>query len=179
LNASINTPTTAASPDAKAVDAADRMELMVARRDRLRKAQGLFDEVVQLYRNQPPTTDIDKLYLRLAYFYRADASFDLGNYEQAIELYNAAAIRYEDDPSSLAAHVQIVNAYVSLGRLDEARTANERARWMLRRMPGDAFADSGVLPRQYWEQYLGWAGKAGLWRDDASAPERTSTADVR
>jgi len=168
---------------ALAGDTADQLELMVARRDRLRKSRDYFGEVVDLFRNDPPRNDVDKLYLKLSHFYRADAAFDLGEYEEAVRLYDAAAFRYQDDPSSLAAYVQIVNAYVALGRVDDARTANERARWMLRRMPGDAFEDAGVLPRQYWEQYLGWAGNSGLWNEQDGAKSGNAkpetSADLR
>ena len=63
----------------------------------------LYDRVIDLYRASPPLQDIDKLYQKLAHFYRADCLYDLGNYEEAIKLYDAAAFRYQEDPSALAA----------------------------------------------------------------------------
>ena len=51
--------------------------------------------------------------------------------------------------------MQIVNAYCALGKTDEAKTANERAKWLLRRMPPDAFKDGGfTMPKEYWDQWL-------------------------
>jgi len=147
------------------VDAATSLaEAAAAKRDRLSKAKGLFDRVVEIYRQTPPTTDLDKLYLKLSHFYRADCLFDLGQYEEAIKLYDAATLRYQDDPSALAAYVQIVNAYCAMGRTEEARTANERAKWLLRRMPAEAFTDGSFsMPKEYWEQWLKWTSDSGIW----------------
>lgn len=132
--------------------------------ERLTKAKALFDQAIDLYRTTPPTKDIDRLYLKLSHFYRADCLYDLGRYEEAIRLYDAAAFRYQDDPSALAAYVQIVNSYCALGKMAEAKTANERAKWLLRRMPPEAFDGGGfAMPKSYWEQWLAWTSKAGMW----------------
>ena len=90
--------------------------------------------------------------------------YDLNQYAEAIKLYDEAAFRYQNDPSALAAYVQIVNANVALGRLDEAKAANERAKWMLRRMPSESFDGSGsVMTRASWEKWLQWSTNSGLW----------------
>jgi hypothetical protein len=48
--------------------------------------------------------------------------------------------------------------------MDEARTANERAKWLLRRIPPDAFNDGSFsMPKSYWEQWLKWTNDAGMW----------------
>jgi tetratricopeptide (TPR) repeat protein len=142
----------------------DRVELVVSRRDRLRKARSLFEHVIDASDGELPTAEIDQLYLKLAHFYRADCLFDLNEFDESIKLYDVAARRYQNDPSALAAYVQIVNAYVALNRPDDARAANERAKWMLRRIPPDAFAQAGTfnISKQYWEQWLGFAGESGL-----------------
>jgi tetratricopeptide (TPR) repeat protein len=143
----------------------DPAELKRARDERLRRASGLFDQAVEYYRQSGVTAEQDKLYLKLSYFYRADCAYDLGDYAEAIRLYGAAAFRYQDDVSSLTAYVQIVNANVALGKVDEAKAANERAKWMLRRMPGNAFENGSFLgSRTYWEQWLKWTGDSGLWK---------------
>jgi tetratricopeptide (TPR) repeat protein len=144
--------------------ARDAAEAALARQERLGKAKGLYDRVVDWYRVSPPIRDIDRLYQKLSHFYRADCLYDLGNYQDAIKLYDAAAFRYQDNPSALAAYVQIVNAYCALGKVEEAKTANERAKWLLRKMPGTAFEDGGFnMPKAYWEQWLKWAGNSGMW----------------
>ncbi len=145
----------------------DIEEATAARTHRLGRARALFGTVIGLYRGAPPRTDLDRLYLKLAYFYLADCVYDLGAYAEAIRHYDDAAFRYQDDPSALAAYVQIVNANVALGRLEEAKAANERAKWMLRRMPQDAFnegAAAGALSRAAWEKWLEWSTQAGLWK---------------
>ena len=116
------------------------------------------------YQVHPPTSELDTLYFKLAHFYRADCVYDLGSYDEAIRLYDAAAFRYQDDPSALAAYVQIVNSYCALGKINEAKTANERAKWLLRKMPEASFSDASFpMPKAYWEQWLKWTGNTGLF----------------
>jgi len=144
--------------------AGEAVDATVAKKERLAKAAALYDRVIELYRKDLPGTETDKLYLRLSHFYRADCMYDLGRYEEAVRLYDAAAFRYQDDPSALSAYVQIVNSYFALGKVDEAKTANERAKWLLRRMPQEAFNDGGFsMPKNYWEQWLKWTSEAGMW----------------
>lgn len=155
---------TASVSESPASAAADLAEAAAAKRDRLVKSKALFDRVIETYRQTPASTDLDTLYLKLSHFYRADCMFDLGEYEEAIKLYDGATLRYQDDPAALAAYVQIVNAYCAMGRIEEARTANERAKWLLRRMPADAFANGSFsMPKEYWEQWLKWTSDAGIW----------------
>ncbi len=144
--------------------AGGEVEVRHARQERLIKAKGLFDRAISLYRTTPPTQDVDKLYMKLSHFYRADCLYDLGQYEAAIKLYDEAAFRYQEDASALAAYVQIVNSYCALGKMDEAKTANERAKWLLRRMPPETFENgSFTMPKSYWEQWLKWTSKSGMW----------------
>ncbi len=152
---------TSNSPSAPAVD---MVEANAARRSRLEKARSLFDRSIEVYSRKAPTTDTDRLYQKLSHFYRADCMYDLGNYNEAIKQYDAAAFRYQDDPSALAAYVQIVNAYCALGKLEEAKTANERAKWLLRRMPPESFQNGAfAMPKAYWEQWLKWTSASGMW----------------
>ncbi|MGD0463225.1 MAG: tetratricopeptide repeat protein [Tepidisphaeraceae bacterium] len=149
------------SPNAVATEVA---EAAAARRDRLLKARGLYDEVVDLYHAAAPADDIDKLYQKLAHFYRADCMYDLGAYQEAIKLYDAAAFTYQNDPSSVSAYVQIVNAYFALGKPEEAKAANNRAKWMLQHMPAEAFQDGTFsMPKKYWDQWLQWTNDSGMW----------------
>ncbi|HTL28651.1 MAG TPA: tetratricopeptide repeat protein, partial [Tepidisphaeraceae bacterium] len=154
---------TASADDASKV-AVDPQEAQGARRDRLTKAKSLYDRVVELYKGKQPTREVDQLYLKLSHFYRADCLYDLGKYAEAIQLYDAAAFRYQEDPSALAAYVQIVNAYCALGKIEEAKTANERAKWLLRRIPPESFANGTFsMPKNYWEQWLKWTSESGMW----------------
>lgn len=161
LDAQLSSPTTQPTTQ----PAPDLAEVNAARKARLTKARQFYDKLIDWYRDKSPDTDVDKLQLKLAHFYRADCVYDLGDYAEAIKLYDTAAFRYQDDPSALAAYVQIVNAYCAMGKMDEAKTANERAKWLLRRMPADAFSDSGLsMPRKYWDQWLSWTSNSGMWK---------------
>lgn len=156
-------------------------EVETARRERVGQAQELFKRVIELSRAPVAgatsmaaagagkaaergaggaESEIEKSQLRLAHFYRADCAYDLGEYAEAIKLYNQAAYRYHDDASSLAALVQIVNSHVALGNVEEAKSANKRAKELLKRMPEKAFTDgSFALPREYWQRWLDWSNK--------------------
>ncbi len=157
-------PATAPSTPLDAANLATRAEAAAAKRDRLERARRLYDDVIEHYRVLPPTRDADTLYQKLAHFYRADCLFDTQNYEEAIRLYDAAALRYQDDASALAAYVQVVNCYRALGRPEEAKTANARAKWLLRRMPAETFANGKLsMPKAFWDDWLNWNNTAGLW----------------
>ncbi|MEL7237611.1 MAG: tetratricopeptide repeat protein, partial [Planctomycetota bacterium] len=67
----------------------------------LSEASRLFDQALARYETTSPDDELDRTYQRLAYFYRADCAFDLGNFEEAVSLYDQAAFRYQDDPSAL------------------------------------------------------------------------------
>jgi tetratricopeptide (TPR) repeat protein len=144
--------------------AAAQAQAASEKRTRLGKAHELYEKVIALYARQLPSRDLDRLHLKLSHFYRADCLYDLGRYEEAIKLYDAAALKYQDDPASLAAYVQIVNSYCALGKFDEAKTANQRAKWLLRKMPESAFRDGSFsMPKAYWEQWLKWTNDSGLF----------------
>jgi hypothetical protein len=60
--------------------------------------------------------------------------------------------------------VQIVNSYCALGKSDDARAANERAKWILTRMPPEAFQnDSFSMPKKYWDDWLKWTSQSGVF----------------
>ena len=95
--------------------------------------------------------------LRNCYFGRADALFDQGKYDEAIQAYSAATNRYQHDPESLEAYVQIASCHRRLGRISEARGTLEQARVVLQRIRPDAdFAQTTRLARQDWVQLLDW-----------------------
>ena len=95
--------------------------------------------------------------LRNCYFGRADALFDLGRYDEAIQAYSAATNRYQHDPESLEAYVQIASCHRRLGRISEARGTLEQARVVLQRIRPDAdFARTTRLARQDWVHLLDW-----------------------
>lgn len=142
----------------------DLAEMLKAKKERLGKARQLYDRTIDYFKKNPPTIDLDRQYLKYAYFYRADCEYDLANYPEAVSLYDAAAFLYQDDPSALAAYVQIVNANCAMGKHEEAKAANERAKWLVKRINPQTLGEGNVsMPKQYWEQWLKWSGDAGMW----------------
>jgi tetratricopeptide (TPR) repeat protein len=100
---------------------------------------------------------IEAAILRNCYFGRADALFDMEQFEKAIEAYSAATNRYQHDPESLEAYVQIASCHRRLGRPNEARRTLDQARVVLQRIRPDAdFVRTTRLARQEWGPLLEW-----------------------
>ncbi|MEX0776186.1 MAG: tetratricopeptide repeat protein [Phycisphaeraceae bacterium] len=157
---------------------ASRQELEQERNRRLDQAQVLYSQVISELESRRPEslTRIEKLYWRNSYFYRADCAYDLGRhgapgrFEQAIALYDMAARRFDDQPASLIALVQMVNAYCELNRIQEARAVNQRARQQLKRLPADAFSDPDLpMSREHWESWLRFTSEHNLFDSQANA----------
>jgi tetratricopeptide (TPR) repeat protein len=112
---------------------------------------------------------IEELSLRNAHFYAGDLLTDLGRYDEAIRAFDLARDRYNNEPATLVALIQIVNIHVARGDLRRARTANERAKRFYLGLP-DSTWDDPTLPmdRRDWQawldassQLLATAGSAG------------------
>jgi TolA-binding protein len=128
-----------------------------ARLDRLRKAQGLFDQVRRSLegRDARRMTSLEQLELRNSYFYLGDCAFDLKDFETAIHHYDTARERYPKDPASLVAMIQIVNAYVELGDKQRAETANNRAKAFYDSLPPTVWADPNLpMDKADWQRWL-------------------------
>lgn len=149
-----------------------RQELILAREANLWQAMNLFQAVRDTYeaRGTADLTDLERVELRNAMFYLGDCAYELGDYAAAIEYADDARLRYSNDPASLVAMVQIVNAYVEQGEWDLARTAQERARQHLERLGSDdRIWNNPNLPmeRKHWER----------WLDSKSLLDRRAGAD--
>jgi len=95
--------------------------------------------------------------IRNCYFGKADALFDLGRYEDAAFAYSAATNRYQHEPESLEAYVQVAACYRRLNRTAEARGTLEQARVVLRRIRADAdFKRTTRFNREEWGQMIDW-----------------------
>ena len=94
-------------------------------------------------------------FLRTSYMDRAGCAYALGDFSAAIKLYDVAATRFSQDVTAVEAYLQIVNAYQAMKQPAQASAAAERARWVLKRIPEDAFGKGTVkLTRQYYEGLL-------------------------
>ncbi|USN98578.1 MAG: tetratricopeptide repeat protein [Phycisphaeraceae bacterium] len=136
----------------------------------LRRAIELFTQVRdELGKRDPRTlTQLEETYLRNSSFYLGDCAFDLRSFEEAIEYYRMARSSYPGDPAVLVALMQIVNAYIELGDMRSARTANERARAFYQSLPKEVWDDPNLpLGRQEWERWLD--SNAKLYQDSSVA----------
>jgi tetratricopeptide (TPR) repeat protein len=157
--------------------------------ERLKQARRLYDQVIDRYRPRDASTlsELDKLYLKLSHFYRADSVYDLSRmldpgdlspFVDSLELYDRAAWIYQDDPMAMSAYIQMINCYLRGGKIDKARMTLQRARWALKGVSDEAFARYAPdEDRKYWEAYLTWLEKtptfsivaSGLTEADAGA----------
>jgi len=142
-----------------------RIELERTREERLRRALELFAEVRDaLDAPDRRLSPLEAVYLRNASYYLGDCAFDLGEFRDAIRHYGAAVDRYNNDPSSLVAMVQIVNAYVEMGDLERARTADERARRFFMTLPEQALNDPTLpMTRRDWQRWLDSTSRLRLY----------------
>ena len=107
---------------------------------------------------------LEKLYLRHAYLYEADGYFETKEYATALKLYEEGAALLREHPSGLAAHVQIINCLVFLGRPLEARAALSRALVLADLIPEEAFRGSASPEgREDWKRYFRWLNGTELF----------------
>jgi tetratricopeptide (TPR) repeat protein len=146
-----------------------RESLTKARLERLERAMGLFGKVISLLdaefeRSQEPDgkgpgdsdlTELEQEFLKTAYMNRAGCAYEMADYSTAIRFYDMTATRFSQDVTAVEAFLQIVNAYQAMGQAAQASAAAERARWVLKRIPDEAFGRGTVkLTRDYYENLL-------------------------
>jgi TolA-binding protein len=139
--------------------AASQAALTRQMQDELQAAIERYNELITRLSEQPDTLHgpTEGAVLRNCYFGRADALFDLEKYDDAIAAYSAATNRYQHDPESLEAYVQIASCLRRMGRISEARGTLEQAKVVLQRIRPDAdFARTTRLARQDWIPLLDW-----------------------
>ncbi len=158
----------AAGLDAVAADTAsdrERLAMTTESQDRLRQAEVYFDQVIVELEARPEAalSDLDRLQMRNAYFFKAGCAYQRENYGLAVERYREAAQRFSDHPASLIAQVQIVNAHCALGQFPQAYVANQNALYRLSQMPDEVF-DRPDMPmtRRHWEDWLRWSNELKL-----------------
>lgn len=143
------------------------------RAKRLEEALGLYTQVIDGYLEDPGKvmSEVERLFFRNAFFYCGDCAFDLGRFAEARTMYDRAARRFERDPASLIALVQIVNTWCEEGDFKNARVANERARHQFKNIPDSAFDDPNLpMNRKHWKDWLRWSNELNLFEKQAAVP---------
>lgn len=142
-----------------------RLAFQAERTERLRNAEMYYDQVITELeaRYAAARSNLENLYLRNAYFYKADCAYERRDFLVAIDRYREAAQRWSEHPASLVAQVQIVNAYCELQEFQQAYVANQNALWQLSQMDDEVF-DSPDMPmtRKHWEDWLRWSSELKL-----------------
>ena len=114
-------------------------------------------DLLNAKQEQAELSDVEERMLRNCYFAHADALYDGGQYEAAIQAYSTATNQYQNLPESLEAYVQIANCHRQLGRPAEARERLEEAKKVLARMDaGLDFSATTRYGREEWKQLLDW-----------------------
>jgi len=151
------------------VDCDDREEgerLQVLHNRRLGEALELFDRSIDIYGSRPKSSwsNIDHLYAKLSYFYRADAGFDFSltaeptvfdAYARSVEMYEQAVAEYQSDPMAVSAYVQMINCYLRMRCPLKARSTLNAARWALAGISDEQLSRySPERNRSWWLNYL-------------------------
>jgi tetratricopeptide (TPR) repeat protein len=124
----------------------------------LTKAHALYTKTIEdlsALQDVRPLAQREREVLRNCYFLAADALFDAGRYEEAIDAYSDASNRYQDSPAAMEAFVQIASCYRNLEEPGKARGTLEQAKVMLRRIPDTAeFTRTTRFGRDEWVALL-------------------------
>lgn len=154
-----------------------RRDLIAAREERLRDSAAAYEQVRRGLESKDSRrrSAMDELMMRNASFYVADCAFDLGQYDTAIRLYDAAREKYPKDPASLVAMAQIVSAHLKQGDVKRAATANERARRFYASLPESAWEDPNLpMTRREWERWLEATAELGSLSEEGKKSGRES-----
>lgn len=136
---------------------AERADFEKRSREHLVTAQELFGRVCDGFGgiDQRRLDRIERSLQRGAWLTRARCAFELGDYAEAIGLYERTARKYSDDYAALEALVQIVNCHDRLGNEAEAEVAHRNAMLRLEQLPETAFDDpAALMDRAVWETWL-------------------------
>jgi tetratricopeptide (TPR) repeat protein len=139
-----------------------------ASRARFRAAAALYAELLAELETVAAPDEAERLYARLALFYRADCLFELNEPQTlrvALAAYQNAAARYDGEPAALTAQVQIANIFLRLGEPAEAARAMERASWLLRSIPADAYDEFDGGRQEDWDRFVAVVLSSGLFKD--------------
>ena len=98
--------------------------------------------------------------LRNCFFEIANCLFLLERYDAAIAAYSTSAGRYQQEPDSLIAYVQIANCYDHMEKPAEALSTLAQALLILKQLPDESFsATPSSKSRDDWKRWLDWAMK--------------------
>ncbi len=116
--------------------------------------------VLQTLQTAGQLDDAGQGMLRNCFFEIANCLFLLERYDAAIAAYSTSAGRYQHEPDSLIAYVQIANCYDHMEKQAEAQSTLAQALLILKQLPDEAFsATPSSKSRDDWKKWLNWAMK--------------------
>jgi tetratricopeptide (TPR) repeat protein len=99
--------------------------------------------------------ELDEAILLNCYFFIGSVLYDLGRYEEAIQVYSDALSRYQNEPVALEALLQAAACHRRLQQPDAARSALARAKVVWKQLPKDAdFLTTTNYSRDEWPKLL-------------------------
>jgi len=125
-----------------------------------------YDRVIRILaaRDAGSLNELEQTYLRASYQYRGDCLFQLGLYDEALAAYRETAWRFENEPIAVAAAMQVIHCHQRLGRLDDARAALARMKWLLSKIPASAFdAEDRLSSKAYWQSVTDRLEQSGVF----------------
>ena len=92
---------------------------------------------------------------RQAAFALAECRFDLGQYDEALRIYEVLSVRYHHQVDGLIALRAAWQCHGVKMKHEQARATLERIRVTLREMPASAFDEStDIRSRRWWENWV-------------------------
>jgi tetratricopeptide (TPR) repeat protein len=152
---------------------AERVQLTSQQNAWLQQAMDEFSLVCEGYAmkslEKSPASEHDQF--RRARLYRADCAYYLGQYAQAVDLYDQVTRQYSTHHSSMYALVQIVNCYRAIGDAERTDAAHRRALARLQQLPDTAFGGpDALMDRAAWERWLEFMPVGPSQTASANAP---------
>ena len=140
-----------------------RLEFRRQMQERLERAVRELQQLQTVLQTHQTAGQLDEAgqgMLRNCFFEIANCLFLLGRYEAAIAAYSTSAGRYQQEPDSLIAYVQIANCYDHMEKSAEAQSTLAQALLILKQLPDEAFsAAPSSKSRDDWKRWLNWAMK--------------------
>jgi tetratricopeptide (TPR) repeat protein len=129
--------------------------------ERLDQALGEFQQLQTLLLTRQSNSHLERqgqVMLRNCFFEIANCHFLRERYEEAIVAYSSSAGRYQNEPDSLTAYVQIANCFDRLQKPAEAMSTLAQAQLILKQLPDSSFTGApGTMSRDDWQRWLDWA----------------------
>jgi TolA-binding protein len=129
----------------------------------LEKAAAAYEKLVEELAARAETGSLaasESSMLNQAAFALADCRFDLGDYKEALKIYDFLAQRHPKKPEQLTALSQLWRCYWALDQVDKARQIAQQVAAALKELDETTFKNQQDHPiRKEWQQWLDWAAK--------------------